>query len=107
MTNAEMRAIIRATTEFDDSDGVLDAFLSLAEREILNRLYPYNNVENPTMPERFETMQIKIATYMLGKRGAEGEIQHIENGVHRNYRSPDIPDEMFRGIVPLIGVVGE
>lgn len=107
MTDAEKRAIIRTTAELDDSDDVLAAFLRIAEREILNRLYPYNNVEDAVLPERFDLMQIKIATFLLNKRGAEGETQHIENGVHRNYRSPDIPDEMFRGIVPLVGVVGE
>ena len=41
---------------------------------------------------------------MLNKRGAEGEVQHIENGIHRNYKYADVPTELLRDIPPMCGI---
>jgi hypothetical protein len=49
--------------------------------------------------------QIKIANYLINKIGAEGQIQHIENGIHRNYGDSDIPDGMMEEIVPFCQAV--
>ena len=53
------------------------------------------------MPDRYAMIQLNVASYLLNKRGAEGEIQHIENGIHRNYGSSDVPDGMLKDIVPF------
>ena len=29
------------------------------------------------------------------------EIQHIENGIHRNYGASDVPDAMLKDITPM------
>ena len=86
-------------------DDILIAYLDMAERKILNRTYPYKDFENLSMPKKYEGLQVEIAAYMINKRGAEGEIQHIENGTHRNYGSADVPDDMLSEIVPFCGVI--
>ena len=85
-----------------DSEAVLSVYLDLAAQKILNRMYPFKeNYDGLEVPDRYVMTQLKIANYMLNKRGAEGQIQHIENGIHRNYGAADIPDGMLEEIVPF------
>ena len=101
----EIRKIDMLRTMIDDRDedeGVLFAYLELAGDKILNRMYPYkDDYTGLGVPDRYASIQLKVAAYMLNKRGAEGQIQHIENGIHRNYGSADIPDGMLAEIVPF------
>lgn len=101
----EKRKIDMLRTMIDDRDedeGVLSAFLELAGDKVLNRMYPYKeDYTGLSVPDRYASIQLKVAAYMLNKRGAEGQIQHIENGIHRNYGSADIPDGMLAEIVPF------
>ena len=87
----------------DDTDpSVLETYLELAKQAILNRMYPYKeDYGDMDVPDRYVSIQRKVANYLLNKRGAEGEIQHIENGIHRNYGSADIPDGMLKDVVPF------
>ena len=85
-----------------EDQGVLSVYLEMAGAKILERLYPYReNWDDLTVPDKYSMMQLKIATYMLNKRGAEGQIQHIENGIHRNYGDADVPDNMLADLVPF------
>ena len=96
----------RMCEDDDTEDGVLSVYLELAAQKILNRMYPYKqDYEGLTVPDRYLAIQLKVADYMLKKRGAEGQIQHIENGIHRNYGSADIPDGMLQEIVPFVQVI--
>lgn len=91
-------------TMLDDStpDDVLNAYLELAGQKVLNRLYPYRkDTEALEIPDRYAMTQINVAVYLINKRGAEGQIQHIENGIHRNYGDSDVPDSMLSEIVPF------
>lgn len=82
--------------------GVLEVYLELAAQKILNRMYPYKeNYDGLEVPDRYVAVQLKVANYMINKIGAEGQIQHIENGIHRNYGSADIPDGMLQEVVPF------
>lgn len=100
----ELRLILDPT---DDDDNTLLSYLSQAKDVILNRMYPYmndNDYEGMTIPKRYDYKQIRIAAYMLNKRGAEGETQHIENGIHRNYKSSDVPEDMLWDVFPAVGI---
>ena len=109
-------------TRRPEEEAVLTTYLDMAAAKILERLYPFvedyttlpggreydaeGNVvkENPyPVPAKYHQMQIKIAVYLLNKRGAEGEVQHIENGTHRNYGDADIPEAMLDGMAPFVG----
>lgn len=85
---------------------VLEIYLELAAQKILNRMYPFKeNYDGLEVPDRYVSIQLKIANYMINKIGAEGQIQHIENGIHRNYGAADIPDGMLTEIVPYCQVI--
>ena len=64
---------------------------------------PETEEEAYPVPDKYAMVQLKIAAYMLNKRGAEGEVQHIENGVHRNYGDADIPETMLNSIPSRVG----
>lgn len=103
MTMAKKVDMLRRMMEpNDDTDrGVLEVYLELAGQKILNRMYPYKTeYDGLEVPDRYLSIQLKIANYLLNKRGAEGQIQHIENGIHRNYGAADIPDGMLTEVVP-------
>lgn len=106
MTDLDKARVLRGMIESDDSDDVLLSYLGLARQLILNRMYPYHNTENAKVPARYETLQIELAAYMLNKRGAEGETQHIENGIHRNFGEAYVPSSMLFQIVPMCGTMG-
>lgn len=105
MTNEKkiemLRTLIGDSSRKEDS-GVLSVYLEMAGAKILERLYPYReNWDDLKVPEKYSMLQLKIATYMLNKRGAEGQVQHIENGIHRNYGDADIPENMLSDLVPF------
>lgn len=106
MTKQNKIDMLRRMMDGDETDaGILEAFLDMAAHKILNRMYQfpefYEDYEGLEVPDRYTGVQLNIAVYLLNKRGAEGEIQHIENGVHRNYGSSDIPDAMLKDVVPF------
>ena len=79
----------------------LSDYLDIAGFKILNRMYPYKtDYGGLTVPDRYAHIQLNVACYLLNKRGAEGQIQHIENGIHRNYGDADVPDGMLKDVVP-------
>lgn len=105
MTKEEMTVML-ADMVGDDDSLVLSTYLNAAGEAIINRVYPYaKDDEELTVPRKYHGLQVEIAAYMINKRGAEGQIQHIENGIHRNYGSADIPDDMLSRIVPYVGVI--
>jgi len=107
MDDSEKLLELRVITEADDDDAVLLSYLEQAKAIILNRMYPYLDdtaYEGLTIPKRFEYKQIRIAAYLLNKRGAEGEVQHIENGIHRNYKNADVPEDMLWDVFPMVGI---
>ena len=107
MTKERMINMLHSMMEDDDTnDGVLNTYLEIAAQKILNRMYPYKtDYSDLEVPDRYAMIQLNIAVYLLNKRGAEGEIQHIENGIHRNYGSSDVPDGLLKDIVPYCKVI--
>lgn len=109
MTDIEKLALCRVMvgqpdTAEDWSDAVLNAYLTIAGRKILNRAYPYDDTVTE-VPARYGYLQCEIATYLLNKRGAEGESAHAENGISRTYESADVPASMLRDVIVHCGVV--
>lgn len=95
---------LRLIADVQDDDATLSAYLDIAKREILNRLYPYSD-GTEELPAKYVTRQITIAAYLLNKRGAEGETVHLENGIHRHYGFGNIPDDYLSDITPMCGVI--
>ena len=109
MTDIEKLALCRvmvgqpATAE-GWTDEILNAYLTIAGRKIIDRAYPYNDTVTE-VPVRYGYLQCEIATYLLNKRGAEGEVSHSENGISRTYEKADVPDSMLSVVAPYCGVV--
>lgn len=107
METSEKLMELRAITEADDDDSVLLAYLRQAEDVILNRLYPYLDgvtFDQLSIPPRYQYKQVRIAAYLLNKRGAEGEVQHVENGVNRKYNASDVPSDLLADIIPSVSI---
>lgn len=105
MTNEEKLILLKQMYDGDEDDAVLSTYLALAADKILNRLYPYADTDGKDVPKKYINTQISIACYLLGKRGAEGETAHKENGIDRTYASADVPEDMLKDIVPFCGVI--
>ena len=87
------------------SDELLTEYLSEAETEILNRLYPFGTGDE-VLPQKYYKLQVEIAEFLALKRGAEYEEGHNENGINRNYGENHIPENLLRQITPYAKVVG-
>lgn len=107
MTEQTKIEYLRSIIDDRDEDyGILKIYLDLAGDKILNRMYPFKtDYTGLSVPDRYAMMQINIAVYLLNKRGAEGQVQHIENGIHRNYGNADVPADMLKDIVPMAQVI--
>lgn len=105
MENSDKIKCVQALTE-ETEESVISTFLEMAKATILNRLYPYETDEDARIwLTKYDMLQCKIATYMLNKRGAEGEISHSENGISRTYTSADIPNALLNEITPFAKVL--
>ena len=87
------------------NDNLLTEYLSEAEAEILNRLYPFGN-GTEVLPAKYYKLQVEIAEFLALKRGAEYETTHNENGINRHYGENHIPENLLRQITPFVKVVG-
>ena len=105
MTDVEKLAILRKMLDDSDttSDEIANAYLAAAEKAVINLVYPFGDVSEKTMPERYEYEQIEIAAYMLNKRGAEGETAHTEGGTSRTFETGDIPISLRARITAYAG----
>lgn len=88
----------------ETDEDVLRTFLALAAAKIIQRAYPFDPKQT-AVPDRYAPNQVEIANFMLSKRGAEGETYHAENGIYRTYSGGDVPPELLRAIIPMVGVI--
>ena len=106
MSTSEKRNKLMIMLDGDVSVEIADTYLELAEKAVINLVYPFGKGDE-TMPEKYEEVQIEIAAYFINKMGAEGETEHIEGGTHRHYESADIPNSIKSRITPKVGGFGE
>ena len=80
MTEVEKLETLKIMVGGSDTDEVLFAYLNLAGSKIIAKAYPYET-DVTEVPAQYHYLQIEIATYLLNKRGAEGQTSHAENGI--------------------------
>lgn len=108
MTNAEKIAMVKTLVEDDAgaTDAVVVVYLTLACNKMLERLYPYDAGKSESdIPARYDATQCELAARLFLRRGSEGEINHEENGVNRNYSTVDDDDILCR-LTPYVKVGG-
>ena len=91
----------------DTEDDLLSLFLSLAEKKVLNKRYPfgYTDEEKATAIEKYSDVVMDIAIFLYNKQGAEGQTAHSENGISRSYENAGIPDSFVQDIIPVAKLV--
>ena len=105
MTTAEMIIQVQTLLGNDEeaTDELISVYLDLAASEILNVRYPFGVPMGACVPCQYQYSQVQLAQRYFLRRGAEGEIRHNEDGVHRHYGSVDDRDILDK-IVPIIRV---
>ena len=100
--------IIRVQTllgnDEEATNELISVYLDDAKSAIFNRRYPFGIPETASdVPREYESLQCRLAERYFLKRGAEGEILHNEDGVHRHYGS--VPDEdLLREVIQIAKV---
>ena len=108
MTDAEKILMVKTLVENDSgaTDEVVAVYLSLACNAMLERLFPYDSSKEATdIPSRYDTIQCELAARYFLRRGGQGEINHEENGVNRQYASVD-DEDILRKLTPFAKVGG-
>ena len=108
MTQAEKIAMVKTLCESDPgaTDEVVGVYLNLALNAMLERLFPYDSAKSATnVPERYDTIQCELAARYFLRRGGQGEINHEENGVNRQYGTVD-DDDILKRLTPFAKVGG-
>ena len=108
MTQAEKILMVHTLVE-NDADAtatVVPVYLTLALNTMLERLYPYDtNKDAGDLPVRYDTLQCELAARYYLRRGGQGEINHEENGVNRQYASVD-DEDILRRLTPFVKLGG-
>lgn len=108
MTNAEKIAMVKVLVESDPeaTDEVVSAYLSLALSAMIERLFPYDsNKDEADVPVRYDMTQCELAARYFLRRGGQGEINHEENGVNRQYGTVD-DEDILKRLTPFAKVGG-
>lgn len=108
MTDAEKIAMVKTLCESDAeaTDAVVGVYLTLARNTMLERLFPYDaNKDSGDIPTRYDTIQCELAARYFLRRGGQGEINHEENGVNRQYATTD-DDDILKRLTPFAKVGG-
>jgi len=104
MTDEEKLEMISAMTD-ETSSSVLSTYLNLAKQIVYEKAYPYGNFPE-TFPAQYDAVHVEIAAYMINKRGAEGEVIHLENGVSRHWEDAGVAPSLLRRITPCAVPLG-
>lgn len=89
----------------------ITVYLSLAMHKILERCYPFKDVDAVNeegnlkypMPKRYEHLQCELASRMIVRRGVEGQVSSSVNGVSRTFATAN-DEDLLKEVVQRIGV---
>lgn len=101
-TEEKLSALKTAIAPDVEQDDVLSSLLDTAKDLILNKMYPFGYEDGKEIPARYERIQIALAVELFTKRGAEGQLQHAENGTTRIWAAES---DLLKRIVPHCGSV--
>lgn len=106
MTHEEKITKVQTLIGADEqaSADLISVYLEQAKEAILNRRYPFGYPNGTKVPKMYEFSQCKLAARYYLRRGAEGELIHNEDGVHRHYGSVQDEDILME-IIQVAKVV--
>ena len=103
--NEKLERLVVLISPDTANDSLLLSLLEQSEGIILNRRYPFGAPEGATLSGFHELIQLRIAVELFNKMGAEGQIEHNENGITRKWEAADVSPSLLRQIVPVCGSV--
>ena len=96
---------LKARLEGEDfSDALLSDLLESAKYIIFEHRFPFSDYPEQLEP-RYQNLQLQIAVELFGKMGADGQINHSENGISRSWQSADVSYDLLSRITPISMVV--
>ena len=107
MTTEEKLANIKVMLNIEDDslDDKLTAYLNMAEHEIIAWLYSLVTMpEEPTVPTKYDIIQINAVVVAFTIEGAEGESSHNENGINRKFNYDTMVKFIHSHVYPYAGV---
>lgn len=108
MTDAAKITRVQVLVEHDPdaTAETIAVYLDQAHENMLEQLYP-NHPEKTVedIPDRYDGVQCELAARYFLRRGGQGEINHEENGVNRQYGSVDDSD-ILNKLLPFAKVGG-
>ena len=99
MDGSAKTAMVQTLVENDAeaTASTIAVYLTLAQNTMLERLFPFDASKTASdISERYDTIQCELAARYFLRRGGQGEINHEENGVNRQYASVDDEDLLKR-----------
>ena len=106
MTNEQKIEKLKVLISPDTASDILISYLlEQSEGIILNRRSPFGPPEGATLSPLHEQIQIRVAVELFSKMGAEGQVEHAENGITRKWEAADVSPSLLRTIVPVCGSV--
>lgn len=100
----DILARLKARTGETD-DALLVDMIETAKNAILSRRFPYlTELPNEVEP-RYQDLQYRIALDLYNKQGAEGQLNHNENGINRTFESSWISAQLLSEVTPVCGTV--
>ena len=109
MTDEEKLTMVE--TLLDDGGALpspekLEAYLGLAEKEILAWMYHLVGgiPEDVTLPMRYDVTQVYAVVAGYTHAGAEGQKTHNENGVNRTFLYSDMLDYIHNNVLAFVRV---
>lgn len=98
----KLKVLISPDTATND---LLSYLLEQSEGIILNRRYPFGAPEGVTLSPFQEQIQLRVAVELFTKMGAEGQVQHLEQGISRTWEAGDVSPSLLKQIIPVCGSV--
>ena len=108
MTNAEKIATVKTLVESDTeaTDAVVAVCLNLAANAMVERIFPHHSDKTADdIPVRYDMTQCELAARYFLRRGGQGEINHEENGINRQYATVD-DEDILKRLTPYAKVGG-
>lgn len=96
------RLKVRLGIKDDTENELLEVLIEDASNTITSILYKaYPTIPNDVDLTRYQSQIIAVAIEMYNKQGAEGQIQHSENGINRSWNNADFSLQALKGVSPL------
>ena len=108
MTDAEKLAMLKSVLGVGASDtsqdDLFNVYLSMSKSEIINWMYVnYADVPTePTMPDKYDIVQVNAVVAGYNIQGGENEYKHTENGITREFHYSDMIDYIRAHVYQLV-----